>query len=106
MLVSAAWIGPSVLNAVNELAQHALAGEPPPTVPALVFAGGDWLLYAAFTPVIFVLAHRWPLTRPRLVRNGAIHVLMSLFFCAAWAAVGVVLRKWLIPETSWGRGLS
>jgi len=105
-LVAAAWIGPAVLGAVNEYAQRALSGDTPPRLAALIFAGGDWLLYALFTPIVFVLSHRWPLTRPHIVRNGTIHLAMSLFFCAAWAAVGVLLRKWLIPETIWGGGLS
>ncbi|HEV3138890.1 MAG TPA: histidine kinase, partial [Vicinamibacterales bacterium] len=104
LIVSAAWIGPAVLGAVNELAQHALSGDPPPRTSALLFAGGDWLIYAFFTPIVFVLSARWPLTRPHVARNAAIHALLSLAFCVAWAAVGVVLRALLVPETIWGGG--
>src|SRR5262249_28372991 len=81
-----------------------LGGDPPPRMAALLFAGGDWLVYAFFTPVVFVLSRRWPLARPHVGRHAAIHLLLSLVFCAAWAGAGVIMRLLLIPETVWGGG--
>ena len=98
MLVSAAWIGPAVLGAVNELAQRRLGGGPPVSLGQLLFASGDWLLYAFLTPAVFALSRRWPLSRPRVARHAVLHLTISLLFCAAWAAAGTVLRAVLTPE--------
>jgi len=99
MLVSAAWIVPAVLGTVNELAQRRLAGRPRPELGELIFAGGDWLLYACLTPAVFSASRRWPLSRPRLARNASVQLLMSLLFCAAWAGAGTVLRVAVAPQT-------
>ena len=98
MLVSAAWAIPAVLATVNVVAQRRLAGEPPPSARELLFAGGDWLLYAFLTPGVFAIAGRWPLSRPHLARRALVHLAMSLVFCAAWAGAGTVLRVALTPR--------
>jgi sensor histidine kinase YesM len=97
MLVSAAWIVPAILGAVNEVAQRRLSGQPPASAPELLFASGDWLLYAILTPGVFAISRRWPLSRPHLARNALIHLAMSLLFCVAWAGAGTVLRAALTP---------
>jgi hypothetical protein len=74
MLVSAAWIGPAVLGAINDLVQGRLYGGPPARLPDLLFASGDWLLYAFLTPAVFAIAERWPLSRPHLVRRTVLHL--------------------------------
>jgi sensor histidine kinase YesM len=98
MLVSAAWIGPAILGALNVVAQQRLGGEPPPNAPALLFAAGDWLVYAVLTPAVFALSRRWPLARPRVGRHAVVHGAFSLAFCVAWAGAGAVLRSILMPE--------
>src|SRR3989454_8042213 len=98
MLVSAAWMGPAVLGAVNEVAQRRLGDGSPASLPELLFASGDWLLYAFLTPAVFVIARRWPLSRPHLARRAALHLAISLLFCAAWAAAGTVLKLVLMPS--------
>lgn len=98
MLVSAAWIGPAILGAVDAAAQRLLYGEPV-SISALLFVSGDWLLYALLTPGVFALARRWPLARPHLPRRIALHLLFSLLFCAAWAGAGTVLRGLLEPRS-------
>jgi signal transduction histidine kinase len=106
MLVSAAWIGPAVLGALNEMMQRRLGGGPPARTADLLFASGDWLLYAFLTPAVFAVAHRWPLSRPRLFRRFAFHLLVSLAFCAAWAAGGTALRALLAQRWPIGEGPS
>jgi two-component system, LytTR family, sensor kinase len=102
MLVSAAWLGPAILGAVNEIAQRRLDGSSLPGAGALLFASGDWLVYAGLTPAVFAISRRWPLARPHLGRHLALHLVVSLFFCAAWAAAGAVLRALLMPEALYG----
>ena len=98
MLVSAAWAGPAILATVNVVAQRRLSGEPPAPSAELLFAGGDWLLYAFLTPAAFAISQRWPLSRPHLARHSVVHLAMSLLFCAAWAGAGTLLRVALTPR--------
>ena len=97
MLVSLAWIGPAVLAAIDALAQQRIWGEPF-KLRAALFSSIDWFLYAAFTPAVFVLARRWPITRPHLSRRVLLHIALSLVFCAAWAGAGTILKMILQPE--------
>jgi two-component system, LytTR family, sensor kinase len=97
MLVSAAWIGPAILGAIDTIAQQRLSGETRVSVAEVLFTSGDWLLYALLTPAVFALARRWPLTRPHVRARAALHLVCSLLFCAAWAAAGTVLRALLMP---------
>lgn len=100
--VSAAWLIPAVLGAVNELAQRRLRGEPGIDVPALLFGAGDWLIYAALTPAVFALSARLPLVRPHLGRRLVVHLVVALLFAAAWAAAGTMLKAALLPRQLWG----
>lgn len=102
MLVSAAWIVPAALGAIKEIALRRLTGNPPASAAVLLFESGDWLIYALLTPFVFALARRWPLRRPHLARNVALHLALSLVFCAAWAGSGTLLRTLLMPQSTDG----
>jgi two-component system LytT family sensor kinase len=92
MLVSAVWIAPAVLATISQVAQRRLSGEPAATVAELLWAGGDWLVYAVLTPPIFAIARRWPIERPHVARRALLHLLFALIFCVAWATLGKVLE--------------
>src|SRR5260370_2845008 len=102
MLVSAAWVCPAALGAINVVAQRRLSGAPAPGLPAILFASGDWLLYAFLTPAVFAFARRWPLSRPHLARNALRHLAISLLFCAAWAGAGTALKQAVMPGSMEG----
>jgi len=106
MLVSAAWIGPAILGAIDSLAQHYLGGESHTNIAAVLFASLDWLLYAALTPGVFWAARRWPLARPHLVRHAILHLGIALLFCVAWAGAGTLLKALLVPSALWGGPLN
>jgi signal transduction histidine kinase len=97
MLVSAAWLGPAILGAIDSIAQHALSGEPADFRSPL-FVSLDWLLCAAFTPVIFAISRRLPLLRPHFARRAVQHGLISLLFCIAWSGSGTLLKVLLRPK--------
>src|SRR5262245_40388765 len=92
MVVSLMWLAPAALGAIDRIAQARLNGYPPPSAGDLIWAGGDWLVYAFLTPIIFWIAGRWPIARPHLARRTALHLAISLLFCAAWALAGTLLR--------------
>ena len=103
MLVSAAWIGPAILGAIQVVAEHRIWGnEGPVNIGQVLFVSIDWLLYAVLTPGVFLLSHRYPLARPRLARHAAMHLGVSLLFCVLWAALGTVLRVFLDPSALQG----
>jgi signal transduction histidine kinase len=99
MLVSAVWIGPAILGGLNVVAAHYfLATSRPVDIDEVLFVSIDWILYSLLTPGVFFLARRWPVSRPHLVRHGAIQLVFSLLFCVAWAALGTLLRWVLNPR--------
>jgi two-component system LytT family sensor kinase len=98
MLVSAAWMGPAILGGLDVVVQGRLYGQGPVPRRAVLFASGDWLLYAFLTPAVFAMSRRWPLTRPHLVQRSLLHLAVSLLFCAAWAGAGTALRAVLMPN--------
>lgn len=98
MLVSAAWLGPAILGGLDVVAQHHIWGEGPVDVRRVLFVSLDWLLYALLTPFVFLLAKRWPISKPHVAKHAAVHALFSLFFCAAWAGAGTVLRMLVQPK--------
>jgi two-component system, LytTR family, sensor kinase len=98
MLVSAAWIGPAILGGLDVIAQNRIWGDGPVDVRRVLFVSLDWLLYALLTPFVFLIAKRWPLARPHLVRHAALHLGFSLLFCAAWAGAGTILRMLVQPK--------
>ncbi|HEY4640298.1 MAG TPA: histidine kinase [Thermoanaerobaculia bacterium] len=101
MLVSAAWIGPAILGAIDQIAQRSLSGEPV-DLRATLFESGDWLLYALLTPFVFALSARWPLARPHIVPRAILHLIFALLFCVAWAGAGTLLKIALQPNALWG----
>jgi two-component system, LytTR family, sensor kinase len=102
LLVSAAWTAPAILSAINELAQPRLLAGDQPSLAQVLFASGDWFVYAFLTPGVFALSRRWPVARPHVAERAALHLVLSLAFCVAWAAMGVVLRSVLAPDSLWG----
>lgn len=97
MIVAAAWIIPAILGAVDSFGQWAVWGGRLDWGQVL-FTAFDWLLYGAFTPIIFRLSARWPLTRRTIRRSLWRHVLMSLAFCVVWATSGTILRVLINPH--------
>lgn len=93
MLVSAAWIGPAVLGAIDGIAQHYIWNEEGAlNTGRVLFVSIDWLLYAFLTPGVFLFARRWPIGRGRLLPNATLHVAVAMLFCVAWAGLGAILR--------------
>jgi sensor histidine kinase YesM len=92
MLVSAVWLAPAALATISAVAQRRLNGQPPAQVSELIWAGGDWLVYAILTPPIFYVSRRWPIVRPHILRRSLLHLLFAVFFCIGWAVSGKLLQ--------------
>jgi two-component system, LytTR family, sensor kinase len=97
MLISAAWIGPAILAILDAYVRSRLWEGAPPRPRVLLWEGGDWLLYAALTPLVFLMARRFPLHRGRLLRSVPVHLTASLGACVLWAGSGIFLRWLLLP---------
>jgi len=102
MFVSVAWIVPAILGGIDAAVQAHLWDHKPAPLRAILFASGDWILYAILTPGVFAISRRWPLARPHLIGRISLHFLFSLLFCAAWAASGTLLRALLQPQALGG----
>jgi two-component system LytT family sensor kinase len=99
LLVSAAWLGPTVLAAFQGFVRTRLEGH---TVSwrSLLWDGADWFICALLTPLVFLLAERLPLRQQRFWRTLLPHLVASIVFCASWAAVGALLRALLIQSAA------
>jgi signal transduction histidine kinase len=95
MLVSVAWIGPAILAVLDAYVQSTLGNRSPVQLRVLLWQGGDWLLFGAFTPLVFYLARRIPLQQRHLLHRVALHLFAAFAVCALWAASGTILR-WLL----------
>jgi len=94
-LISAAWLVPAILAVVNAYAQGRLNHES--SNPwFLAWVGGDWLIYGALTPVVFLIARRLPLRGGVLATHLVLNFLISIVFCGLWAGAGILLRRALI----------
>lgn len=97
LLLSAAWVGPAILGALDTYVQSRIGNGPPASWQLITWTAGDWLIYGMLTPIVFRFARLFPLRPPVLRRNIAVHLLASLVLCAVWAGAGIVLRRLLIP---------
>jgi two-component system, LytTR family, sensor kinase len=104
LFVSAAWLVPAILAVLKEYARGLVAGGEPPDPRVLLFEGGDWLIYAPLTPLVFVLARRYPLERGVLARRLPLHLAASIGLCAAWALGGCLLSYALFHSTPYNAG--
>lgn len=96
MFVSALWIAPALLAVFQGVGYSRLHNEAVEPLPNLLFRAGDWLLYGIVTPIIFLIAKRWPLVRPHLKRRLAIHAAFALLFCFVWAVTGKLLELGIV----------
>jgi sensor histidine kinase YesM len=92
MLVSAVWLAPAAFAAIDRLAQSRLQGEATPGAQQLIWAGGDWLVYAILVPPVFAVSSRWPIAKPYFTRRALLHLLFAVLFCVAWATCGKLLQ--------------
>ena len=100
MFISLAWVGPAVLAAINPLVQSRIFDDRASgSFRNVLFWSIDWFLIAVFTPAVFAIARRWPITRVAAVRRVVLHLLLSIVFCAVWASGGTLLRVLILPTT-------
>ena len=104
LFVSAAWLAPALLAVLKEYIRGVLGGGPAPDPRVAAFEGGDWLLYAFLTPLVFLLARRYPLERGALTARLALHAAAAILLCAVWALAGVALSNALFGTTPYGGG--
>lgn len=103
VLVSAAWLAPSILAAFQAWVQGRLGG-PMASLRSILWEGGDWLLYAGLTPFVFLISRRLPMTRESILRYAPLHLLASAVLTAAWAGGGVLLSLALFGTPPYGGG--
>ena len=104
VFVSAAWLGPAVLAAFQAYMQGRLGNRSPVDWRSIVWEGGDWLIYALLTPIVFLIARRFPLTRERAARHLPLHLAAAILLCAAWAGTGLLLGRAILPDSALAEG--
>src|SRR5260370_35300280 len=54
---------------------------------AVIFAGAMWLFFGALTPIIYILAQRYPLTHEAIVRTISAPLTGALGLCVGWGSL-------------------
>jgi signal transduction histidine kinase len=78
VLLVALWSIPGVLAGVETVLFQMMEGRHPPLGRVLLQQCAGWWAWAAMTPLVFMLAERWPLRRPLRAGTVGIHLLGSL----------------------------
>lgn len=92
LLIAAGSLLPAVLNAFTAYLNSRL-GRGRADWAEVLFALIDWLFLGALTPIVYVLARRFPLRRDRIGRTIQVHIGGALVLCLAWALLGVSLGR-------------
>src|ERR1700722_881584 len=96
LLVFALWTVAAVCGGLADYLSDYLVGEQTHFWAGFRRPLTEQWIWAALTPLVFFVAHRFPLTRPHLERAIGVHVaaflLLSLSHCALAGAVGEPLR--------------
>lgn len=78
--------------------QGALGNWDPAGWRQLIWEAADWLVYGLLTPLVFLAANRWRLTRDTALARVPLHLLFAVLLCGAWAGMGELLRWAVLPE--------
>jgi two-component system LytT family sensor kinase len=62
---------------------------------SLRLALGEWWIWALLTPIPVALAGRWPLARPHVVRDAALHIAAGLVVALVKALAERTVRIWM-----------
>ena len=91
LLIAVACVVPAFLDSLKSFLNSRFVGDGNIDWGDIVFAGAEWLFLGGLTPIAYVLAIRFPLTRQTWKRNLWIHFLGAMFLCFGWASLGVLL---------------
>lgn len=91
LVIAAACLVPALLSASTTYLNSRFGPRGNADWAAIFFAGALWLTFGALTPIIYVLARKFPLRREAMTRTVLAHVTGALALCIAWASSGVML---------------
>ncbi len=92
LLIALAPVIPALLNALRSYLDSRLnKGRADWGEVILIFVG--WVLLGAFTPIIYVLAHRYRIRRPTIFRALSVHLFSALTLGIVWGVTGVFLGR-------------
>jgi two-component system, LytTR family, sensor kinase len=91
LLIAGACVVPAVLDALRSYLTARFVGDGNVDWSDVIFAGVEWIFLGGLTPIAYVLARRFPLSREKLGRNLLVHFAGSLILCFGWATLGIAL---------------
>ena len=91
LLIAAASLLPALLSAVTSYLNSRLSGRGGTDWGAVIFPSLLWLVFGAFTPLVYALARRFPLRRERIVRAAMAHLGGALVMCFGWVSAGFLV---------------
>ncbi|NOT07319.1 MAG: histidine kinase [Gemmatimonadales bacterium] len=104
LLVSAIWIAPGFLAALDAWVQGRMGNRPPIGLRTVVWEIGDWLVLGLLAPGVLAFTRRFPLSRAHLGSRIAAHLGAALVSSMLWSLGGTVLRWFLFHDPYWASG--
>lgn len=87
------WAIPAVLAIIETYTFARMAGRPFTLGAIVLRESATWVTYAAFTPLIFRMADRFPFASPVVTRRLVLHLLAATMIGAVAAAAGTVATR-------------
>jgi hypothetical protein len=99
-LIAASCVVPAILDGWQSYMQWRLGGGDGSPWAGVAFQAGEWIILGSLTPIVYLLAMRFPPRPPRLARHLLVHLGGALVLCVGWASAGIGLRAMLgiLPE--------
>jgi hypothetical protein len=100
LLVFAAWTLIAAFDIGKRFVESRMYGRTLDLGEVLINLESAWL-WTAFTPLIFLLAERYPIERAHWLRRLALHILFSVVIAVADSAIDRVICPLLAPSSNW-----
>lgn len=91
LLIAAAALVPALLNAFTSYLNSRFVGRGSVDWGAVAFAAIIWLIFGLFSPLPYVLAHRYPLKHEAIGRTVVAHLSGALVLCITWTSSSVLI---------------
>lgn len=87
------WFGLGLLYVPQQLIMAAVRGANDPDPVIILSNFGIWMIWAAFTPLVWRITRRWPIREGRIARHFGVHAMAALLLAMLHLALMVLWLK-------------
>ncbi|HWT14725.1 MAG TPA: histidine kinase [Patescibacteria group bacterium] len=87
------WLGLALLYVPQQLIMAAVRGASDPDPVIILSNFGIWIIWAAFTPIVWRITRRWPIGEAQIARGFGVHALAALLLTGVHLLLMVLWLK-------------